>query len=39
MLNLPEKIVEITRSFSEAGVPYAIGGALALAYATEDYVA
>jgi hypothetical protein len=35
-VNLPEKIVEITRSFSEADVPYAIGGALALAYATEE---
>lgn len=35
-MNLPEKIVEITRSFAEAAVPYAIGGALALAYATEE---
>ncbi len=36
MLNLPEKIVEITRSLFEGGVPYAIGGALALAYAIEE---
>jgi hypothetical protein len=34
-VNLPEKIVEITRSFAEAAVPYAIGGALALAMRQE----
>ncbi len=35
-MNLPEKIVEISRSLSETGVPHAIGGALALAFATEE---
>ena len=35
-MNLPEKIVAITRSLFDSSVPYAIGGALALAYATEE---
>ena len=35
-MTLPERIVEIHRALSKAGIPHAFGGALALAYATLD---
>jgi hypothetical protein len=35
-MTLPERIVEIHRSLSKAGIPHAFGGAIALAYATLD---
>src|SRR5215217_279738 len=35
-MTLPERIVEIHRALSKAGIPHAFGGAIALAYATLD---
>ncbi len=36
MTSLVQKVIEIAVHFEAAGVPYAFGGALALAYCTED---
>ena len=35
-MNLVDRVLAITASLKDAGIPYALGGALALAYATEE---
>ena len=35
-MNLVDRVLAITASLKGAGIPYALGGALALAYATEE---
>ena len=35
-MNLPEKLVEVHRTLADAGVPHAFGGALALAWCTQQ---
>lgn len=35
-MNLPERIVAVTRALDAAGIPHAFGGAIALAYCTAE---